>query len=832
MRHLILWTGILLGSWSYLGAQVPDSLNHGPDSLAYIQAKNQAFALVDSLTRASRRDTLLPAMATEAIMAVVRAAEARRDTTTWLEAMEKARFTLRRQRAYTQVDSLLVIAQSVRVRRGYDLQGLAQQLAGKADETRYGLRHVLSYWRDSSGQATLAQVWAGLDSLPFVAAQPMEEDWETFHGTYWAQVRLHHQDSVAVNHFFAFNRRISDWDTLDFYLYHAGTLIAHHRTGNAVPPAERSISTSPTTVQLRIPPQSQTLLLVRLAGPSPDDPPTYLNLSHVAFFDDTEEQANDRFVNGIFQGIVLIQLMYFLLFFISTRDPIYGYYVLYILGLSLFIVTSNYSPEYISPQVVHPGLLYLLSVWLATVGLYRFSAAYLKFREVLPGWVAPSQVMQLLFTVLAGIMAVGLLFLSKTQFAFAMVIGVTISLMTLFILLSLIFMFVWGIQALRRGYVPARFYLLASTSLILGMMVPMILFFIGAILQDAERFIAEDTVTTLMQGGIALQLSLFALAVGHQRNQLEKEKRDALEQNLAMQRRINTATERFVPYEFLHSLGRNSILDVHLGDQVEKEVTVFFSDIRGYTTLSEQMTPRENFRFLNSYLGRVGPIIKANRGFVNQYFGDGIMALFMPPEPGVSSPRDAVEASIQMQEKLRIYNAERLAKGRQPILTGIGLHSGPLMLGVIGDTRRMDVGVVSDTVNTAARMEGLTKYYGAGLLASEYTLAGIPNPEDFAHRYLGKVLVKGKVEPLGIYEFLDADTPEQAQAKADTMAVFVQSLEAYFARDFGAAVEGFAQVIAHNPGDRAARLYYQRALEARDQGVPDTWTGVETMLSK
>ena len=120
-------------------------------------------------------------------------------------------------------------------------------------------------------------------------------------------------------------------------------------------------------------------------------------------------------------------------------------------------------------------------------------------------------------------------------------------------------------------------------------------------------------------------------------------------------------------------------LEVKLGDQIQDEVTVLFSDIRAYTTLSESMTPRQNFNFLNSYLSRVGPKIKENNGFVNQFLGDGIMALFQ------HHSSDAVKASVQMQKKVAEYNIERQSKGRKPIRVGIGLHTGPLMMGIIGD---------------------------------------------------------------------------------------------------------------------------------------------------
>ncbi|RMG67626.1 MAG: hypothetical protein D6722_12825, partial [Bacteroidetes bacterium] len=810
----------------------PDSLQAPPDTAALRQAQLDALAWRDSMLESSRRDTAVIQKSWEKALAWVKQAEAQADTAVWLEALRHARLILRRQRRYTAHDSMLQLEKALKVAYGYDTRALWRQLATDPDKTRMGLVERTRILRDSSGKLTPAAILTGLDSLPFQLDDNIEGELAAFEGAYWIVVRLRHETDRGRNQFFAVGRELSGWDTVDVYLYGQGQLLDHARTGDAVPAEARSIPTSPSTVQLYLPDQEALWVLVRLAGPNQEDPPVRVRLSHVSYFAYAEDRAQDRFVNGIFQGIVLIQLMYFLLFFISTRDAIYGNYVLYILGLSIFIVTSNYVPEYIPLTVIDPGYLYLLAVWLACIGLYRFSAAYLNFQEHLPGWIWPSRVMQILLTGMALIMAVGIGIRTKQDMMGIIIIGAVGFLLALFIVTSLIFMFFWGIQALNRGYRPARFYLLASIFLILGMVIPITFFFVGAFMQDVERFIDEDTVTTVMQGGIALQLSLFALAVGNQRNQLEKEKRDALQENLAIQQKINSATARFVPYEFLHSLGHDSILDVHLGDQVEKEVTVFFSDIRGYTTLSEQMTPRENFRFLNAYLGRVGPIIKANRGFVNQYFGDGVMALFMPPEPGVSSPRDAVEAAIQIQETLRVYNAERVLKGRQPIQTGIGLHSGPLMLGVIGDTLRMDVGVVSDTVNTAARMEGLTKYYGAALITSEFTLAGIPNPEDFAYRYLGQVLVKGKVAPLGIYEFLAADTPEQAQRKADTSTAFAEALQAYFDRDFETAVKGFSRVIQHNPEDKAAHLYLQRALQARDQGVSKDWTGVETMLSK
>ena len=177
---------------------------------------------------------------------------------------------------------------------------------------------------------------------------------------------------------------------------------------------------------------------------------------------------------------------------------------------------------------------------------------------------------------------------------------------------------------------------------------------------------------------------------------------------------INTAYSRFVPNEFLRTLGRESILDVHLGDQIQGTMTVLFSDIRSFTTISEGMTPQENFTFLNDYLKQVIPPIRMNHGFIDKYIGDAVMAIF--PD----TPEDAVKAAIGMLRELEAYN--RKGKLKCALRIGVGLHTGTLMLGTIGDDARMDGTVISDTVNLASRLEGLTKRYGASLIVSEQTL--------------------------------------------------------------------------------------------------------------
>ncbi len=290
--------------------------------------------------------------------------------------------------------------------------------------------------------------------------------------------------------------------------------------------------------------------------------------------------------------------------------------------------------------------------------------------------------------------------------------------------------------------------------------------------------------------------------------------------------RIHQVSGKFVPLEFLRSIGRESITDVRLGDQAEKIVTVLFSDIRDYTTLAETMSPSDNFQFVKSLNGRMGPIIQAQQGFVNQYLGDAIMAIF----PG--RPANALRASIDMQHNLRSYNQERLNRNRKPIQVGIGMHTGPLIMGVIGDDHRMDAATISDTVNTASRVESLTKYYGASILLTQDSLSQIGEPGAFNLRYLGQVQVKGKNEPVGILECFDGDPPEQAEKKLATLSVFQQGLDLYLSKDFSGALNAFQQVLGENPGDKIAEHFHAKAIHYMNEPAPEGWTGVEMMRGK
>ena len=267
---------------------------------------------------------------------------------------------------------------------------------------------------------------------------------------------------------------------------------------------------------------------------------------------------------------------------------------------------------------------------------------------------------------------------------------------------------------------------------------------------------------------------------------------------------INLAYGRFVPHEFLRFLGKESVVDVKLGDHVEKEMTVLFSDIRGFTSLSESMTPQENFNFINSYLSRMQPVIANYHGFIDKYIGDAIMALFP------SSADHAVQAAIGMLNTLHEYNKTRQSPTRPPLKIGIGLNTGELMLGTVGGEDRMDGTVISDAVNLASRVEGLTKVYGIALLITEKTYLKLSNPGSYNIRVIDAVTVKGKTEPVTVYEVFDAEEPTIKKLKKETLFDFEQGYVLYHWGEVEEALPYFESVLQTNPNDLVSQVYFER----------------------
>ncbi|MEZ4410968.1 MAG: adenylate/guanylate cyclase domain-containing protein, partial [Polyangiales bacterium] len=271
------------------------------------------------------------------------------------------------------------------------------------------------------------------------------------------------------------------------------------------------------------------------------------------------------------------------------------------------------------------------------------------------------------------------------------------------------------------------------------------------------------------------------------------------------QARLTRAQSRFVPHQFLEGLDRRNIAEVALGDAVSKTLSVLFSDLRDFTPLVESTDAGAVIRLLNDFFAAMEPCITDVGGFIDSFNGDEIMALFDV------APERAVRAGVAMHAALARFNA---ASGLA-LRMGVGVNTGPVVLGTVGGRDRIKCGVVGDAVNVASRLEGLTKRYGAAFIIGEATRDALPAGA-FSLRPIDKVAVKGKRRAHLIYEVLDAASATDRAERERTRERFEAALARFFARDFAAALRGFERCAAEAPGDRVAAIFVAlRALRGR-----------------
>jgi class 3 adenylate cyclase len=352
----------------------------------------------------------------------------------------------------------------------------------------------------------------------------------------------------------------------------------------------------------------------------------------------------------------------------------------------------------------------------------------------------------------------------------------------------------------------------------------------GRITACLQRGGAEDYVITPFDAENGLMVTRrIALALDRRRlrdNGVRLKASSDDPQETAVMQLYNDASTRFVPREFLENLERKSLSEVKLGDHVQRDMSVFFSDIRDFTTLSEGMTPQDNFKFLNSYLRNVNPIIRQHHGFIDKYIGDAIMALF-------ASATDSVNAALDLQKEVAKYNLGRRIAGYIPIRIGIGIHHGDLILGTIGEEERMQTTVIADAVNVASRLEGLTKTYGVTLLISGAVVKALDPGSSYRLRGLGGVKAKGKTQSVEIFEVYDNDPDDLVAHKDKTGEAFAAAMEEFRKGMFLTAGKVFSRIAEMNGDDTVAAFYRDRCtLSAiRDRG-PGAWDGAEKIEVK
>ncbi|MCL2806171.1 MAG: HAMP domain-containing protein [Treponema sp.] len=282
--------------------------------------------------------------------------------------------------------------------------------------------------------------------------------------------------------------------------------------------------------------------------------------------------------------------------------------------------------------------------------------------------------------------------------------------------------------------------------------------------------------------------------------------------------RLNESTIRFVPIQFMEHLGVSDITKMKLGDNVQRDLSVLFFDIRYFSINSEMMTARENFVFINKILGVAGPIIRKHYGFVDKYIGDAAMALF-------ANGIDAARAGIELYQTLVTDEETRVKIGVDGIDIGVGVHSGSVMMGIVGENERLSSTVISPNVNLASRVEGLSKQTGSGMLITRDTMNQLTgNEEEFSYRFIGMVQAAGVNEVVGLFDMLDALSPKNKHMRLTTKTFFESGVRKYHMKDYSAAVQRFQKVVEMDPKDICAAHHLANAKKRlEDPSLPSVF---------
>jgi len=293
--------------------------------------------------------------------------------------------------------------------------------------------------------------------------------------------------------------------------------------------------------------------------------------------------------------------------------------------------------------------------------------------------------------------------------------------------------------------------------------------------------------------------------------------------------------EKFVPAKFLNRIAKEGITHIKIGNAESDVITILFTDIRSFTHLSESMSPQDLLDFLNSFFKCMNAAIHRHNGFIDKFIGDAIMAIFDNPDASnASEAHDAVLAAISMQEALRGFNRDRreTAASCHDIEIGIGIHSGPVIIGTVGSDDRMDSTVIGDAVNIASRLEGLTKYYKTKIIVSSEIYHLLEKDTSLLWRKLDDVYAKGKDRPIGIYEVFNSDEEDIKNTKLRISDRYHEGIRQYLGQNWDAAIALFQECLRIYPEDSVSAIYLDRCRQYRKYPPEKDWNGVWRMVRK
>jgi adenylate cyclase len=377
-------------------------------------------------------------------------------------------------------------------------------------------------------------------------------------------------------------------------------------------------------------------------------------------------------------------------------------------------------------------------------------------------------------------------------------------------------------RGLRENLVDLAFLVLFSlvAGVVLSTMRPgpatrVVLYFLGVFLWLAYYLFAQHRVWIAVFSPTATLIVTYASIISYRILFEEREKK-----------KVRGAFQQYVPPGLISQLLERPEL-LRLGGE-EKPLTAMFSDIRGFTTLSEGLSPTALVELLNEYLSAMTEIIFHNWGTLDKYIGDAIMAFWGAPYPQTDHALRACRAALQMVDKLLELQADWAAQGRPRIDIGVGINTGPMLVGNMGSSRRFNFTVMGDNVNLASRLEGINKQFGTRLIISEGTFAEVRG--EMVARELDLIRVKGKLKPVRIYELLG--TADQQERFQDLLDRFQQGLAAYRSGNWEQACAVFGDLLAQYPHDAPSQILLERCRRLAEQPPEGEWDGVYVMKTK
>lgn len=676
----------------------------------------------------------------------------------------------------------------------------------------YELAKYMEILEDKEGKWTIEQ----LLSPSFEHKFQSNESGVVNHGftssVYWIRMTFVNQDHPYKDWFLEVAYPMLDH--IQFYLLDTDRLIYSQETGDNLPFKQRSVSHRNFIFNFPLSLQQVTTVYLRVQTQSSMQFPATL-WSSVAF---AEKINREQSALGLYYGALLVMLIYNLFLFFGVRDVNYLYYAIYIIGYGLF----QFSLNGLAYQLLWPELPWWgnrsvpFFIGFGWFGIMLFTKYFLDTKKSTPRlhW-------GITFFWLFTFVTMGLALMASYGLAIRIAIlnafGGSVTAM------------IAGIITYRSGYRAAKFYVIAWFGLLSGIVL--------YVLKTIGLFPPNLFTEYALQVGSVMEVVLLSFALADRINIIKKEKAHALKLQLEESQKVASLSktfEKFVPRQFLDRIAKKGIGSIELGTAEMDNITVLFCDIRSFTTLSETLSPQELLNFLNAYFKRMNQSIHQHHGFIDKFIGDAIMALFAASNrSNEEGALDAVRAAISMQKAIREYNLNRVTSGYLPISAGIGIHSGPVIIGTVGSEDRMDSTVLGDVVNLASRLESLTKQYHARIIISSQTFDLLGEEiNSLQWRELDFVSVKGKDRPVSIFEIMDCDDERIKEKKCRLLEPYNEGLTLYHSRKWKEALHLFQECLKIFPEDVVSKSYVERCEEFIIAPPSDDWYGKRILFEK